>query len=98
MSPCPQRRVLHKFKLSALMYMCFSFDFTASYIDLRYVYDNVEKWAAPQKAETTLSFYPMKPQTKAEPKGTVLIIAPFNFPVFLTMGPLAGFYDAGIGS
>lgn len=76
------------------MYMGFSFDFTASYIDLRYVYDNVEKWAAPQKAETTLSFYPMKPQTKAEPKGTVLIIAPFNFPVFLTMGPLAGFDDA----
>ena len=65
-----------------------SFDLTGTYGDLLYVYHNVEKWAATQKMEFSISALALKPTTKAEPKGTVLIIAPFNYPTFLTLGPL----------
>ncbi|KAF9047744.1 Aldehyde/histidinol dehydrogenase [Panaeolus papilionaceus] len=37
----------------------------------------------------------MEPQIRKEPKGTVLIIAPFNYPVWLLLSPLAGALAAG---
>ena len=30
----------------------------------------------------------MRPMIRKEPKGVVLIISPFNYPIFLTLGPL----------
>ena len=51
-------------------------------------YDNVAKWAAVQKAEFNLSFYAMAPKIRPEPKGVVLIIAPFNGPVIMLISPL----------
>ena len=48
----------------------------------------IEKWAATQKAEFNLSFWAMSPKVKSEPKGTVLIIAPFNGPIVMCISPL----------
>jgi aldehyde dehydrogenase (NAD+) len=51
-------------------------------------YNNVEKWAKPEKLPLDLMTTPMRPVIRKEAKGVVLVIAPFNYPVFLTLGPL----------
>ena len=70
------------------------------YIDVRKAYDRVEKWAAPQKAEFDISFWIMGPKVTSEPKGVVLIIAPFNGPIVLTLSPLVccGYACAALNS
>ena len=37
----------------------------------------------------------MNPVIRKEPKGTVLIISPFNFPMWLSLAPVAGAIAAG---
>ncbi|CAE6386069.1 hypothetical protein BN14_00968 [Rhizoctonia solani AG-1 IB] len=59
------------------------------------VYKSVEKWAQPDKAPFSLNFAAMKPVVRKEPKGVVLIISPFNYPVWLALGPLIGAIAAG---
>ncbi|KAJ7137785.1 aldehyde dehydrogenase [Mycena epipterygia] len=58
-------------------------------------YRNVETWAKPEKAPLTLNFALMRPVTYKEPKGVVLIITPFNYPLWLCMSPLSGAIAAG---
>ncbi|KAH9933652.1 aldehyde dehydrogenase [Epithele typhae] len=71
------------------------YDFGPSFKDIRIAYDNVERWTAPQSAEFNMSYFSMGPKTKAEPKGTVLIVSAFNLPVFLTISPMASAIAAG---
>ncbi|CAE6399374.1 unnamed protein product [Rhizoctonia solani] len=59
------------------------------------VYKSVEKWAQPDKAPFSLNFAAMKPIVRKEPKGAVLIISPFNYPVWLALSPLIGAIAAG---
>ena len=42
-----------------------------------------EKWAKPRRVRTTLSTFPSSSYTIAEPKGVVLIISPWNYPLQL---------------
>ncbi|TBU47713.1 NAD-dependent aldehyde dehydrogenase [Dichomitus squalens] len=70
-------------------------DLSPVYIDVAKAYNSVERWAAEQKAEFDLSFWAMGPKYRHEPKGVVLIIAPFNGPVVLTMSPIVGAIAAG---
>ncbi|KAF8958145.1 NAD-aldehyde dehydrogenase [Flammula alnicola] len=55
----------------------------------------VDKWSKPTKPPFNLNFSPMRPLIRKEAKGTVLIISPFNYPLWLTLGPLAGAIAAG---
>ena len=59
-----------------------------AYSDVKMAYDKVESWVKPQSAAFNFNFFAMRPKRVAEPKGTVLIIAPFNFPIFLLLSPL----------
>ncbi|KZT02538.1 NAD-dependent aldehyde dehydrogenase [Laetiporus sulphureus 93-53] len=59
------------------------------------LYDNVAKWSATEKAPFDASWFLMSPAIRKEPKGVVLIIAPFNYPVMLALGPLASAMAAG---
>ena len=65
-----------------------SFDMTAVYMEVRLAYDNVEQWAKPQKADFNVNFFAMSPKLQAEPRGVVLLVAPFNFPALLIFSPL----------
>ncbi|PPQ70793.1 hypothetical protein CVT24_001074 [Panaeolus cyanescens] len=58
-------------------------------------YKNVDKWSKPTKPPFNFNFFAMKPLIRKEPKGTILIIAPFNYPVWLLLSPLAGALAAG---
>ncbi|KAI6108623.1 NAD-aldehyde dehydrogenase [Pisolithus croceorrhizus] len=56
--------------------------------DCKIAYDGVEKWARTEKAPFSLNFFPMRPVIRKEPKGVVLSISPFNYPVWLALGPM----------
>ncbi|KAG8833380.1 hypothetical protein FRC17_010776 [Serendipita sp. 399] len=60
-----------------------------------HTYDNVDKWAKDIKPSTEVAYHAMKMRVKPSPKGVVLIIAPFNFPVILSITPLISAIAAG---
>lgn len=59
---------------------------------------NLDKWAADQPASTPLTVSPSmmgKSWIKQEPKGVVLILSPWNFPIELCLHPLIAALAAG---
>ncbi|TCD64858.1 hypothetical protein EIP91_003562 [Steccherinum ochraceum] len=58
-------------------------------------YHSVEKWSKPDRVPFSLNWFVMSPSIRKDPKGMVLIISPFNFPMLLILGPLAGALAAG---
>ncbi|KZP16899.1 NAD-aldehyde dehydrogenase [Athelia psychrophila] len=58
-------------------------------------YNSVEKWAKTEKAPWNRKFWAMKPKVRKEPKGTVLVIGPYNSPVWSSFIPLIGAIAAG---
>lgn len=63
--------------------------------EVSYVLKKLKKWVKPQKVSGTLVNFPSKNYTIAEPYGSVLIIAPWNYPVQLALLPLVGAIAAG---
>jgi aldehyde dehydrogenase (NAD+) len=63
--------------------------------DIKNAYNNVEKWAKPEKAPFSLNFVAMRPVVFKEAKGAVLIISPFNYPLWLSLPLIAGAIAAG---
>jgi aldehyde dehydrogenase (NAD+) len=55
----------------------------------------LEDWMAPDRVTSPLLFTGTRSEIHYEPKGTVLIMAPWNYPVNLTLGPLVGALAAG---
>ena len=56
---------------------------------------HVKKWSAPKRKLTDLVNYFGTSMTVTEPLGSVLIMAPWNYPVLLCLAPLAGAVAAG---
>ena len=68
-------------------------DIGASMGPLRHAKANLKTWMKPEKRKTTpaiLGLFGAKAEVVFQPKGTVGIISPWNFPVNLTFAPLAG--------
>ncbi|KAJ7749555.1 NAD-aldehyde dehydrogenase [Mycena maculata] len=70
-------------------------EINASIGELMEAYKNVESWAKPDKPSFNVNFVFMRPLTIKEPKGVVLIISPFNYPLWLCVTPMAGAIAAG---
>lgn len=51
-------------------------------------YHGVDKWSKAEKPLFTLNYTVMRPIIHKEPKGVVLIIGPFNYPLNSTIGPM----------
>ncbi|KAI0373634.1 aldehyde dehydrogenase [Pilatotrama ljubarskyi] len=64
------------------------FDFGIVYAECRMAYDKIEKWTKEQAPEFSANWFFMKPRLKPEPKGVVVLIAPFNYPLSLLLVPL----------
>eukprot|EP00899_Mesostigma_viride_P012608 jgi/Mesvir1/21348/Mv20838-RA.1 len=58
--------------------------------NLRLYIKNLRKWLRPEKASGNLLVMPCTARVVKEPLGTVLILAPWNYPVGLSLEPLAG--------
>ncbi|TDN36365.1 aldehyde dehydrogenase [Hymenobacter sp. UV11] len=55
----------------------------------------LKKWLAPRSVGTPLALLGTKGWVQVEPKGVVLIIAPWNYPFYLALDPLASALAAG---
>lgn len=63
--------------------------------ELRFAKRHVERWAADQKRRSPLALFPATSRVVADPRGVVLIMSPWNYPVQLTLVPLISALAAG---
>lgn len=63
--------------------------------DIDHQRKHLDGWAEPRKVKTPLVFQPGRSRIVPEPKGVVLIIAPWNYPLQLMIAPLAAAIAAG---
>ncbi|KQC29102.1 aldehyde dehydrogenase [Flagellimonas eckloniae] len=63
--------------------------------ELKHALKNVAFWSEPTKASPTLGNFPSSDYIYKEPYGNVLVIAPWNYPVLLSISPLIGALAAG---
>lgn len=63
--------------------------------ELNYALKHIASWVKPKSVFTSLPLQPAKSRIYPQPVGTVLIIAPWNYPLQLTLVPLIGALAAG---
>lgn len=63
--------------------------------DIRYALKNMRRWSRPQRVAVPAGLRPARAQVVPEPKGAVLIIGPWNYPVQLVLSPLVAAIAAG---
>jgi len=63
--------------------------------DVKHVLSHLSKWAKPESPGFSLVWAATRPKTYKEPKGVVLIIGPFNYPINLLLVPLIGAIAGG---
>jgi aldehyde dehydrogenase (NAD+) len=63
--------------------------------EINHALENIDRWTAPVKIDAPLTFIGTRSEVRFEPKGTCLIIAPWNYPFNLCIGPLVSALTAG---
>ncbi len=63
--------------------------------DINFALKNIESWTKQRSVSTPLVNFPSKNFIITEPYGSALIIAPWNYPILLSMQPLVGAIAAG---
>lgn len=63
--------------------------------EIKHAIKNLESWMKPKKVSTPLPMLGSNSHIQYEPKGTTLIIAPWNYPFNLAIGPLVSALAAG---
>jgi len=56
---------------------------------------HLARWMRPQRRAVGLNFQPASNRVEVQPIGVVGIVAPWNYPIFLTLGPLVDVLAAG---
>ncbi len=63
--------------------------------EIRHATKHLKAWMAPQRVATALQFMPARNRLIPQPLGVVGIIAPWNYPLQLTLAPAIGAIAAG---
>jgi len=63
--------------------------------EIKHATKRLKKWMAPQRIATALQFAPARNRLMPQPLGVVGIIAPWNYPLQLTLAPAVGALAAG---
>ena len=63
--------------------------------EIRHAARSLKRWMEPRFADTPWQFWPARSQVIYQPVGVVGILAAWNYPLFLSFGPLAGAIAAG---
>lgn len=70
---------------------CFRFDISCIISDALYAYKNTDAWVKSEKAAFDFNSFPFSPKIHKQAKGVVLIISPFNYPLWC-LGPIVSTY------
>lgn len=62
---------------------------------IHYACKRIKKWMKPSKRKVGLAFQPAKAWVEYQPLGVVGIIVPWNYPLYLAIGPLVAAIAAG---
>ena len=62
---------------------------------IQHTMKHLGQWMAPEKRSTAVTFWPGKSRVYYQPKGVVLVVAPWNYPAQLALAPLATAIAAG---
>jgi aldehyde dehydrogenase (NAD+) len=65
------------------------------YDEINYTLKNLKQWMAPERVNSPLIAWPSKSYIKPSPKGTTLVIAPWNYPLQLALAPALAAMAAG---
>jgi aldehyde dehydrogenase (NAD+) len=63
--------------------------------EARHALKHLKGWMRPERVRSTLAIFPAKSRIEREPLGSVLVIAPWNFPFQLTVAPWVAALAAG---
>ena len=63
--------------------------------EISHMLQHLKKYAKPRRVRTPLAQFPSKSYTLPVPRGTVLLMSPWNYPFLLTVGPLIDALAAG---
>ncbi len=63
--------------------------------EARYAIRHLGRWMAPHPVRSRLALAGTRSEVRYEPKGVVLVIAPWNFPFLLSLGPAVSAIAAG---
>lgn len=70
-------------------------EFFPSVQNINYMCKKITGWMKPEKRHVSLLMQPAKAQVFHQPLGVIGIMVPFNYPIFLAVGPLATALVAG---
>ncbi|PKM21291.1 MAG: coniferyl-aldehyde dehydrogenase, partial [Gammaproteobacteria bacterium HGW-Gammaproteobacteria-14] len=62
---------------------------------IKYYSKNLRKWMKPQKRKIGAAQWPGSAMVTYQPVGVVGVISPWNYPLYLALGPLVGALAAG---
>ncbi len=65
------------------------------YADIKHSLKHLHRWMKPTRHGMPMTFFPSRGYRYAEPLGTALILAPWNYPFQLAISPLIGAIAAG---
>lgn len=63
--------------------------------EIKFTLKNIKHWGGKRRVSTPIALLGTKHYVKAEPKGRVLVISPWNFPIMLTLRPVVSAIAAG---
>jgi aldehyde dehydrogenase (NAD+) len=63
--------------------------------EIRHVTKHLQSWMYPKRVPTPIAMFGSSSEIQYQPKGVVLIISPWNYPINLTFGPLVTAIAAG---
>ncbi|AYC31103.1 coniferyl aldehyde dehydrogenase [Pseudomonas cavernae] len=66
-----------------------------SMLGIHYASKRIKKWMKPSKRAVGVAFQPASAKVVYQPLGVVGVIVPWNYPLFLAVGPLIGALGAG---
>lgn len=70
-------------------------DLLGSVLEANHAVSHLKRWMKPSKRSTELLFLGNSVKVLYQPKGVVGVIVPWNFPIYLAMGPLVTALAAG---
>lgn len=63
--------------------------------EIRYAVRNLKNWMEPRNADVPWQFWPARSRVIYQPVGVVGILSAWNYPLFLSLGPMVGAMAAG---